>query len=130
MLYRKIVGFVLILSSLIGCTGAPINPAPTSIPTRDEPAPTSLKNTLIPNTSLPQSSLADFEFPVSIDPAKRYLFYLHGKIVEDQGIPAISPDYGEYEYLPILGKLRGHDFVVISEQRPKGTDGIEYARDD
>jgi hypothetical protein len=56
------------------------------------------------------------------------LFYLHGKIIEDQGIPAVSPAYGEYEYKAILDKLGGYGFVVISEQRPKGTDGVEYAR--
>jgi len=56
------------------------------------------------------------------------MFYLHGKIIEDQGIPAISNDYGEYEYTSILEKLRGYGFVVISEPRPKDTDGVEYAR--
>jgi hypothetical protein len=56
------------------------------------------------------------------------MFYLHGKIIEDQGIPAISPDYGEYEYLPILEKLSSYGFVVISEQRPKNTEPAEYAR--
>ena len=42
--------------------------------------------------------LSAYAFPVSIDPAKQYLFYFHGKIIEDQGIHAVSPDYGEYEY--------------------------------
>ena len=56
------------------------------------------------------------------------MFYLHGKIIEDQGISAISPDYGEYEYEAILGRLSGYGFVLISEQRPKDTDGMEYAR--
>ena len=55
------------------------------------------------------------------------MLYLHGKIIEDQGIPAISPEYGEYEYHKILKKLEGYGFVVISEQRYKNTDGIEYA---
>ncbi len=56
------------------------------------------------------------------------MFYLHGKTIEDQGIPAISPDYGEYEYGAILDALSGYGFVVISEQRPKNTDSLEYAR--
>lgn len=55
------------------------------------------------------------------------MFYLHGKIIEDQGIPAISPDYGEYEYEAILEKLGGYGFMVISEQRLKNTDVREYA---
>jgi len=55
------------------------------------------------------------------------MFYLHGRIIEDQGIPAISPEYGEYKYEAILEKLAGFGFTVISEQRPKNTDGMEYA---
>jgi hypothetical protein len=56
------------------------------------------------------------------------MFYLHGKIIEDQGIPAISPEYGKYEYEAILETLSGYAFILISEQRPKNTDGIVYAR--
>jgi hypothetical protein len=68
------------------------------------------------------------EFPASIDPAGRYMFYLHGKIIEDLGLPAVSPDFGEYEYAAILKALEGHGFLVISEQRPNDTDGDAYAR--
>jgi len=71
--------------------------------------------------------LTQYVFPASIDPSKRYLFYLHGKIIEDQGIPAVSSDYGEYEYKTILEKLASHGFTMISEQRQKNTDGMEYA---
>ena len=56
------------------------------------------------------------------------MFYLHGKIIEDQGLPAVSPDFGEYEYAAILKTLEGHGFVVISEQRLKDTDVDAYAR--
>ena len=73
-------------------------------------------------------ALPAYAFPDTIDPAKQYLFYLHGKIIEDQGIPAVSPEYGEYEYEAILKKLSGYGFVVISEPRPKNTDGVEYAK--
>lgn len=59
---------------------------------------------------------------------RRYIVYLHGKIVEDQGLPAISPDYGEYEYQAILDRLSGYGFEVISEQRQKDTDALEYAK--
>lgn len=71
---------------------------------------------------------ADYEFPGSIDPSQQYMFYLHGKILEDQGLPAISPEYGEYEYEAILETLSGHGFVVISEQRPKDADGFAFAK--
>ncbi len=72
--------------------------------------------------------IATYKFPTSIDPARRYLFYLHGRIIEDQGIPAVSPDYGEYEYAAILEKLASHDFVVISEPRGTNTDVETYAQ--
>jgi hypothetical protein len=55
------------------------------------------------------------------------MFYLHGRIIEDQGLPAISPEYGEYEYTAILETLSAYGFEVISEQRPKDTDSLEYA---
>jgi len=72
--------------------------------------------------------LADYQFPDSIDPAGRYLFYLHGKIIEDQGLPAVSPEFGEYEYEAILKRLGSSGLIVISEQRPKDADGSVYAR--
>lgn len=56
------------------------------------------------------------------------MFYVHGKIIEDQGIPAVSPEYGEYEYQKILETLRSHGFVVISEVRTQNTNAGEYAR--
>jgi len=74
------------------------------------------------------SHITGYEFPASIDPASRYMFYLHGRIIEDVGLPAVSPDFGEYEYAAILKTLEGHGFVVISEQRPKDTDADAYAR--
>ncbi len=105
-------------------TGTPI-PAvtSTSIPPAASIAPA-------PTVGLPPSAydLSKYAFPASIDPTKRYLFYLHGRIIEDQGLPAVSPDFGEYEYLEILEKLGSYGFVVISEQRPQNTDGLEYAR--
>ena len=71
--------------------------------------------------------LSAYAFPASIDPAKRYLFYLHGKIIEDQGLPAVSPEFGEYQYGAILEVLQGYGFIVISEQRPKDTEPSVYA---
>jgi hypothetical protein len=84
-------------------------------------------------TATPQPASQDFDVsvyasPDEIDPAKQYMFYLHGRIIEDQGIPAISPDYGEYQYKAILETFGGYGFTVISEQRSKNTDGMEYAR--
>jgi predicted esterase len=86
---------------------------------------------LLLSTPTPSPTPTNFEptysFPEQIDPGQSYLFYLHGKIIEDQGIPAISPDFGEYQYFEILERLSGYGFVVISEQRSQNTDSLEYA---
>ena len=58
---------------------------------------------------------------------EKYLFYLHGKIVEDQGANAVSPDYGAYKYEAILDTFRKADFKVMSEIRKPNTDVKEYA---
>jgi len=76
----------------------------------------------------PLNPPASYEFPETIDPTKSYMFYLHGKIIEDQGIPAISPEYGEYEFEAILEKLSSYDFILIGERRAQNTDPIEYAK--
>jgi hypothetical protein len=99
-------------------------PAATATPGIPEASPTS---TVIPDHLAPPPVLSDYAFPDVTDPARQYLFYLHGKIIEDQGFPAIDPVYGEYEYGQILEKLAGNGFEVISEQRPKNTDSGEYA---
>jgi len=134
MMSHKICCTVLLLLCLAGCqaalpgTGAEIAVTPpetntaqvTRTPSGSEGAP--------PAQPMATASLADYAFPEHIDPALRYLFYLHGKIIEDQGLPAVSPDYGEYEYGAILQKLSDHGFRVISEPRPQDTDGWEYAQ--
>jgi hypothetical protein len=91
-------------------------------PTHTNPA------TPIPTWPVSTDWLDAYAFPASIDPDAEYLFYLHGRIIEDQGLPAISPDFGEYEYEAILVALQAYDYLVISEQREADTDGIEYAR--
>lgn len=118
---KWILTLIVILFALTSCT------APHTLP---QPAFDSLPTiTLLPSVTPPSiPDLSAYALPVSIDPSKQYLFYLHGKIIEDQGIPATSPDFGEYEYEAILEKLASNEFVVISEQRPKNTDGTEYAR--
>ena len=132
--YQQLVISVLVAFSLISCTNSPTSAVSTSTPPHVEPTPTppantpTSTNTAIPTASATPTFITNYAFPDSIDPAKQYLFYLHGKIIEDQGIPAVSPDYGEYEYEAILEKLSGFGFVVISEQRPKNADGLKYAK--
>lgn len=67
------------------------------------------------------------DVPADIDPGGEYLFYLHGLIIENEGVRPTSPRFGVYEYAEILETFRAKGFVVISEPRPKGTDPEQYA---
>lgn len=65
--------------------------------------------------------------PENIDPNEKYVFYLHGKIIEDEGADAVSPQYGPYEFDEILSYLADAGFIVISEVRASQTDVDAYA---
>ena len=65
--------------------------------------------------------------PQAPDASAKYLFYLHGRIIEEEGIRPTDPRYGVYEYEQILHTFEQLGFTVISEPRPKGTDVKEYA---
>ncbi len=60
---------------------------------------------------------------------QQYVFYLHGRIVEEMGPNAVETDngYGAYEYYNILEAFRKEHFTVISEVRAKNTDPKTYA---
>ena len=66
------------------------------------------------------------EVPVKPDPDARYVFYLHGRILEAQGKNAVSPEFGKYEYDAILAALAAPGFTVVSEIRRDGA-GDEFA---
>ncbi len=66
------------------------------------------------------------DVPEKIDARARYLFYLHGRIVEDRGVRPVSERHGVYEYEQIVETFKGAGFVVISEARAKGTDVRQY----
>ena len=68
------------------------------------------------------------DFPTSIDAKARYVFYLHGRIIEEHGLRPRDPRYGIYEYEDILRALESHGLRVISEARPHATDPEQYAR--
>jgi hypothetical protein len=132
IIYRQLAIVILLVAFIMVCKSAQsetTNSYPLAI---SETAPIlpirSIVPTITPAQPTPAFDVSDYAFPDSIDPAGQYMFYLHGKIIEDQGIPAISPDYGEYEYGAILEALSGYGFVVISEPRPMNTDSLEYAR--
>jgi hypothetical protein len=67
------------------------------------------------------------DVPSMIDPAARYLFYLHGRVVELQGGNARTPD-GEYRYDAIVRAFAERGFFVISEVRPPSTEIRDYAK--
>ena len=67
------------------------------------------------------------DVPAKVDADASYVFYLHGRIVEEQGPNAVSPDFGHYEYDGILAELARTPAVVISEPRARGTDVNDYA---
>ncbi len=114
----KTITLFLFVNLLTGCQSIALTASSTQIvPVIFTASPTSESSLF----------LTMYAFPASIDPTKRYIFYLHGRIIEDQGIPAVSPEYGSYEYETILDKLASHGFTVISEQRSKNMDGIKYA---
>jgi len=62
------------------------------------------------------------------EPAERYLFYLHGQIVEGSDGRPEHPDYGVYDFPAIVAALEEQGFTVMSEIREHGTDGLAYAR--
>ena len=66
--------------------------------------------------------------PRKPDPDARYVFYLHGQIVQDVGPRPTHPQYGLYDYPLILETLAGHDLTVISQRRKQGTDRQKYAK--
>jgi hypothetical protein len=125
-----IVIIVLISSFLISCQGVNAGPVNTMVPANEVVItllPTVSPTPIAQSTKDEQES-SSYEFPSSINPANRYMFYLHGRILEDQGIPAISPEYGEYQYDAILRTLQNYGFVIISERRPKNANVWEYAQ--
>lgn len=127
----KAVTLALIASSLASCGGRPPEASREPPLITSPPSPATVIPTA-PSEDSPQpisaTLAARYGFPTQIDPTRRYLFYLHGKILEDQGLPAISREFGEYQYQKILSVLESYSFVVISEQRPKNADGWEYAQ--
>jgi hypothetical protein len=64
----------------------------------------------------------------SFEAYSHFVFYLHGKIIEDQGVEAVHPEHGRYEYFETLAYLATSGGQIVSEIRPSGTDGLEYAR--
>ncbi len=61
-----------------------------------------------------------------VNPQAKYLFYLHGEIMETQGKGASSLRYGVYLYDRIIEHFEDRKLIVIEEVRPK-TNPTQYA---
>ena len=97
-------------------------PEPPEPATLTAPAATASPGATRPGTIV--SSAAELA-----DPERRYLFYLHGAIIEAHGRRPTHPRFGVYEYDAILERLAESGLVVVSEARPAGTDPDAYARE-
>lgn len=58
---------------------------------------------------------------------ERYVFFLHNRFLELEGMEGIHPEYGKAEYTTIISAFRKEGFLVLSELRGKDTDGDQYA---
>ncbi len=58
---------------------------------------------------------------------RRYVIYLHGRIVEEGGRRPTSSTFGTYEYDAILDSLRRAGFTVLSDQRSPGIGADSFA---
>ncbi len=63
----------------------------------------------------------------SVQNEKKYIYYLHGRIIEIQGIDAVSDEYGKYEFDSIVRALSAPEHIVIAEVRTENVDYVEYA---
>ena len=61
-----------------------------------------------------------YELPLAINPLAKYIFFLHGKIVEMYGPNGIHSCFGIYDYHGIVKSFAKHGFTVISEIRAEG----------
>jgi hypothetical protein len=80
-----------------------------------------------------QSAMADkkdaifTDVPEAVDPAGKYLFYMHGAWIETKGLMSAHPKHGAYEYEKIVQTFARKGFVVISEARFGEVRHREYA---
>jgi len=56
------------------------------------------------------------------------IFYLHGRIVEEEGPRPVHPRFGLYDYPAIVEALGVDGATVVSEVRDSGTKEYEYAQ--
>lgn len=94
--------------------------------TTAQPVASATTNVAVAPASVEQANIFK-DVPEKIDARARYLFYLHGRIIEDRGARAVHERHGAYEYEKILETFKGAGLLVISEARAKDTDVAQYA---
>lgn len=57
------------------------------------------------------------------------IFYLHGRIIEVEGVQPVHERFGLYDYLGTIEALQANGATVISDVRTGDTNVVEYARD-
>ena len=109
---------LLALCALAACRAEPTPPPAQSGSTA---AGATAATATTPAATTPAGIVVD-GFPTTPDPGARYVVYLHGRIIEDQGRAATSPEFGRYELDAILRALARPGVVVVGEVRPQGAD--------
>lgn len=71
----------------------------------------------------------DIDFPSTIDPGKRYMFFMHGLFFETYGGFKTNENFGrDYRFNDNVEALASRGFRVISEARLMGTKALTYAK--
>lgn len=79
-------------------------------------------------TEKPNEKTQQTDSSITRSDSKNYLYYLHGRILEDLGVDkAVSERFGKYEYEKILKTFETANFKVISEARPRNTNVETYS---
>ncbi len=66
-------------------------------------------------------------FLFSQDSIPNYLFFLHGRFLENHSLKDKHEEYGRVEYKEILNRFTNLGYTVISEKREPETNASEYA---
>ncbi len=66
-------------------------------------------------------------FPKTPDTDQRYIIYVHGRIIETEGVDPVSPRFGLYAYGNIVAALARREAHVIAPLRVGDTDPFHYA---
>ena len=64
--------------------------------------------------------------PDQVNPDEYYIFYIHGAIIETEGVDAVSPEFGLYEFSKILEYFSENGYNVIAEIRGPTSDSEPY----